>query len=67
MKVDSKCWNNFKGFIKDYFDEKLTENVHFKVNSLNEVILINKAAEDYETLFDMAYDSWTLALELQEL
>lgn len=67
MKVTSKCWNNFKGFIKDYYDEVLIEGVHFKVSISGDVILINKAAEDYENLFDVAYDSWTLALELQEL
>lgn len=67
MKADSKCWDNFKGFIKDYYDHKLTEGVHFKINLSGDVILINKASEDYEALFDMAYDSWTLALELQEL
>ena len=67
MKKDSKCWENFKGFIKDYYDHKLTENVHFKVNPAGDVFLINKAAEDYEILFDMAYDSWLLALELKEL
>ena len=51
MKVDSNhVWNNFKGFIKDYFDETTcTLRMYIvKVNSLNEVILMNlrKAAED---------------------
>lgn len=67
MKADSKCWNNFKGFIKDYYGHKLTEGVHFRVDSTGSVILINKASEDYEVLFDMAYDSWTLALEVQDI
>lgn len=67
MNIESKCWENFKGFIYDYYDYKLVEHRDYIKHNDGNVVLVNKAREDFDDLFDMAYDSWTLALELQEL
>ena len=63
MNINSKCWENFKGFIKDYYDQTLEQDKDFKVDLAGSVYLINMSSENYEVLFDMAYDSWLTALE----
>ncbi len=67
MNSNSKCWENFKSFIEDYYCQKLVKGVHYEVSGIGRVVLVNKADEAYGNLFDIAYESWVTALDLQEL
>lgn len=67
MKYGTHCWDNFTSAVEAWYDQTLEEGVHFKVLPSKEVILINKAEEDYQGLMEFYYDSWMTALDTQKL
>lgn len=67
MKVDTKCFDEFKITVEAYKDIDLEEGVHYKVFGSGEIAFLGMYQEQLEQLCEFYNDAWLAALTTRKL